>query len=449
MVRSGPRRSDNVSCPGCDKKFVLLQGLRRHLGKKLYAKYDKGLLTAAACARRGSCLKILKRRMRVVPMKRPKRVGMRRVVVLRRPAKNIAVVSGRGGLHHIPPGIEDVTSMEANGVCKKTISDGVAVVRRIPCVAAYVEDETAAQKLALYRFQFFVMYSLHATQCFAHRNLQFSESSLAIAIGDLGMSMLDDVRCFAVLYASLIASFDSLVDAVLWVMIAHMLVRPGLIEHLRNEVCSKGTRPTADGIAHVMTVLARRHGHVPSRMPPGQRTWRQVDVFSIASTQTLGAKYCGSHKVHAQLSQYDKLKSIALKLASYRGQTVDFGDIVHAIGEVGLVCYAPTGYWTVHLARVFLPGFGGITLLQGVRYTPECAHTLYNMGSGASSMILLGITEDNVYVRGRALCKCIAALGKRVGLDVSMDLSHLACAVCEAHRRNVLDTGAFSRRAGL
>jgi hypothetical protein len=224
----------------------------------------------------------------------------------------------------------------------------------------------------------------------------------------------------------------------LWVMSAHMLVRPGLIEHLRVEVCSKGTRPTADGIAHVISVLARRHGHVPSRMAAGKRTWRQVDVFSIASTQTLGAHYCGSHKINAQLLQYEKLESIALKIASYRGQTVDFGDIVGAIGGSGLACYAPRGYWTVHLARVFVPRFGGITLLDGVRYSPECARVLYKMGSGASSMILLGITEVNVYDRGLALCKCIVSLGKRLGLHVSMDFAHLACAVCEAHGRHVL-----------
>ena len=178
MVRSGPRNPDNVSCPGCAKKFVLVQGLKRHLGSKLYARHEKGLLTAAACARRGACQKFLKGRMRVVKqrlsMKRPKRVCLRRVVVLRRPAQNIAVVSGRGGLHHIPPGIEDVPSMEANGVCEQTISDGVAVVRRMPCDVAYVEDETAAQKRALYRFLLFAMYSLHATHCFVHRNLQFS-----------------------------------------------------------------------------------------------------------------------------------------------------------------------------------------------------------------------------------------------------------------------------------
>ena len=450
MGRLGKRPADNVKCIGCGKSFRLLQALKRHLGSALYAKYKKGLLTAAACARNSTCHKVLKGRMRSVkpgiPMKRSR--GLR-VVVLRRPAQNIAVVSGGRGLHRIPPGLEDVPSMETNGVCVNTISDGVGVLRRIPCVVAHVGDETGAEKRVLYRFLLFVMYSLHATQSFAHRNLYFSESSLAIAIGDVGMSMLDDVRCFAVLYVSLIASFDSLTDVVLWVMIAHMLVRPGLIEHLRVEVCSKGTRPTADGIAHVISVLARRHGHVPSRMAAGKRTWRQVDVFSIASTQTLGAHYCGSHKINAQLLQYEKLESIALKIASYRGQTVDFGDIVGAIGGSGLACYAPRGYWTVHLARVFVPRFGGITLLDGVRYSPECARVLYKMGSGASSMILLGITEVNVYDRGLALCKCIVSLGKRLGLHVSMDFAHLACAVCEAHRRNVLGVGMFSRRSGL
>ena len=332
MVRSGARSAANVSCPGCAKVFTLAHGLKRHLGAKLYGRYKKGLLTAAECAPRGPCKKILKGRTRVVRQSLRPRIS--RLVVLRRPAANIAVVCSGNAVPPILRGLEDVTSIEKDGVGAQTISDGVFVVQRIPCVASYVQGETAAKKRALYRFLLFVIYSLHATHCFMYRNLHFFESTLAIAIGDLGMSMLDNVRCFAAY---------SPTDVVLWDMIAHVLVRPGLIEHLRNDVCSKRTRPTRDGISRVMTALARRHGHVASRMPPGQRTWRQIDVFSIASTQTLGAKYCGSHQIYAQLLQYEKLESIARLVAAYSGQTVRFCDIVDAIGSARLVCYAPKG----------------------------------------------------------------------------------------------------------
>ena len=263
------------------------------------------------------------------------------------------------------------------------------------------------------------------------------------------MAMLDDVACYALLYDSLERSVGSVVDAVLWVMVAHMLVRPRLIEHLRNEVCSKNIRPTRAGISRVMDVLARRHGQVASRMPAGKRTWRQVDVFGVASTQTRGGGYCGSRKMHEQLEQYEELNSVAEKVAAYRGKKALFTDLVNAIGRAGLVCYSEKGYWTVHLARVFVPDFGGIKLVEGVKYSPECARTLYNMGEGGRSLEQLGITEWSFFTRGGALCKCIEAMSKRLGVNVCMQLPHLVCAACEAHRRYVFGGGAIMRRAGL
>ena len=47
------------------------------------------------------------------------------------------------------------------------------------------------------------------------------------------------------------------------------------------------------------------------------------------------------------------------------GATIDFQRLVDAIGMVGVVGYANGGYWTVHLARVFLPDFGGIDVFMG------------------------------------------------------------------------------------
>ena len=57
-------------------------------------------------------------------------------------------------------------------------------------------------------------------------------------------------------------------------------------------------------------------------MPAGQRDWKRIDVFCVASTQTLGAKYCGSHKLHQQVEEYEKLERIADGLAALHGQTV-------------------------------------------------------------------------------------------------------------------------------
>ena len=186
------------------------------------------------------------------------------------------------------------------------------------------------------------------------------------------------------------------------------------------------------------------------RMPPGQRTWRQIDVFGVASTQTLGAVYCGTRHLYQQLQQYDTMVLVSQRVVALRAQgMVLFGDIVDAIGKVHLKCYGPGGYWSVHLARIFVPSFSDIPLLGDVSYSPRCATILYKMGSGAASMELLGITEENVNERGTALCDCIVKLARRSGLTLRMELPHLACAVCEAHRRNVLGAGPMSRRPGL
>jgi hypothetical protein len=302
----------------------------------------------------------------------------------------------------------------------------------------------------VYRFLLLVLYSMHARVSFAGCGLYFSESTLAIGIGDVGLARVDDVQPFFVLYASLCVSFDRIRDRILWVLVAHMLVRPGIIEALRNLVCGRRLLPSVETISEVLAALARRHGLTPSREAVGQRDWKHIDVFCLASTQTLGAKYCGSHKLYQQLKEFEKLERIADGLAALHGQTVSFSAIVEVIGSVGAVSYSSKrGYWTVHLARVFVPNFGGCTFLGGVTYGPDCAKILYHMGAGALSMVLLGITDTNVYERSKALCKCITAMGRTYGFDVCMSVAHLACAVCEAHRRNGMGTGAIRRRLGL
>ena len=194
----------------------------------------------------------------------------------------------------------------------------------------------------------------------------------------------------------------------------------------------------------------RCHGQVVHRMPRGQRTWRQIDVFGVASTQSLGATYCGTKNLYLQLRQYDLMKKVAEGVVALRLKSkVCFHEIVDAIGSVGLIRYAPGGYWSVHLARIFVPSFAGIPLLRPAAYTRRCAVMLCNMGTGGSSMELFGLNEETVYTRGPALCKCICDLGRSWGLELRMELPHLACAACEAHRRSVLRAGAMVRRSGL
>jgi hypothetical protein len=96
-----------------------------------------------------------------------------------------------------------------------------------------------------------------------------------------------------------------------------------------------------------------------------------------------------------------------------------------------------------------MPDFTGVRITKEIQYSTKCAKILRNMGSGAQSMKLLGIADDDVLEKMLSLCQCIEAVGRAYGFHVRMGPAMLACAVCESHRRDVLGIGAMSRRKGL
>ncbi len=191
------------------------------------------------------------------------------------------------------------------------------------CVEGYFKDLSISERRALMRFLVLVLYFLHMQRTVALLDCWLSEHTVGIAIGTAGMAVLDDVRCFAVLDKTLLAVYDSPQDRILWIMIAHMLVRPSLIDCMRVLLGIRRTPATKEGISAIVSCLARRHGHVASRMPKGQRTWRQLDVFGVASTQTWGAKYSGSHKLYAQLCDFDTMLRVADGIVSLRMREVN------------------------------------------------------------------------------------------------------------------------------
>ena len=125
-----------------------------------------------------------------------------------------------------------------------------------------------------------------------------------------------------------------------------------------------------------------------------------------------------------------------------------FHEVCDVIGRARLTCYSVGGYWTVHLARVFVPDFCGVQLLGGIRYGGQCATLLNNMGRGSRAASELGIPAAAPMQRMIELCNAIEALGKRYGYVFKMKLSHLVCAICEGHRRGAF-TAYARRRAGL
>ena len=85
---------------------------------------------------------------------------------------------------------------------------------------------------------------MHALCTFRQKGLQASERTLAIGIGQEGTENIDDVACYRVLYEGLVRTLPDRRDVVMWMLVGHMLVRPHLIEYVKEMVCARGLSPT-------------------------------------------------------------------------------------------------------------------------------------------------------------------------------------------------------------
>ncbi len=402
-LRSPRLGDDDASCPGCLRRFASRKSLKKHLGAPRWELHRSSKLTASACASNSACQKVLRRRIAgpVSPSShRRERVSSRELIIQpMRLAGNVMLIGSLVSCRPVPDCISDVTVIESGGISLSAIDEVEMELLGMSCVEGYSEDLFISEKRAFMRFLVLVLYSLHMQRAVALLDCWLSEHTVGIAIGTAGMAVLDDVRCFAVLDKTLLAVYDSPRDRILWIMVAHMLVRPSLIDYMRVLLGIRRTPATKEGISAIVSCLARRHGHVASRMPKGRRTWRQLDVFGVASTQTWGAKYSGSHKLYAQLCDFDTMLRVADGIVSLRVREVNFVDVSNAIGLAGLVSYSPGGYWTCHLARVFIPNFSGVTVLCRIACARVCAEQLFDMGSGSRSLCELGINKKNAYER--------------------------------------------------
>ena len=302
----------------------------------------------------------------------------------------------------------------------------------------------------LLRFFVHCVASMHAGSSFRVRGLYFSENTTNIAIGTKGMEQLDDARAYKTLWDSLRESMENTADCIKWMLVAHTLVRPGIIERLRNMVCAQAIEPTKGAISKVMTVLTRRYGLVLSRVAVNERDWRKIDVFALASTVPMGSHYCGSKNMYQQLQQWDRFEKVATGIMNLSLETkeVAFSKLVSAIDGPRLTGYAPKGYWSVSLARVFDPGFCGVSLIKKMVFTQKCCEIVHDMGAGAQSMVDMGVRREYAREDMKKLADVIVKLNKTYGHETVINPGHLACAVCESHRRRG-DDGGIERRKGL
>ena len=440
MAKGRARQPNNVVCPGCERNFSYSCNLKRHLGAKRYALHEQGVLKADACVRNTNCITQAKRRFRQ---------GARVVVCA---SGGIFVASLQPGAvsKTIPADLLDVCAIEGAGIPEESMTLCADKIERVPCIRKYVQDETPLEKRNLLRLLTMTVYSMHAMLVFNAKGLSLSGTSLALGIGRSGMDMLGDATCYRSLYTSLSYAFDSPKDRILWMVVAHSIARPSLIQALHNMVCARRMPPTRANVSKIAGALARLHGFTPSRMLKGKRCWRRIDAYGNQSTNPLSSAYCGSAVLHKQIKTFGKLVAVAEDLAVYSAKDVYFSTIVQSIGKQNLTGYARKGYWTVHLARVLDPAFAGVSFYRKVKYRESCAKTIYQMGGGAKAMKCIGIGQDEAFHKMEKLCQCIETLASWYGYSASVTRNHQACLVCEAHRRNVFGgAGGVNRRPGL
>ena len=209
----------------------------------------------------------------------------------------------------------------------------------------------------------------------------------------------------------------------MWPLVAHMLVRPLLVEALTNLVCTRSLEPSEHAIDCVVTSLARRYGGADAH-----DQWHKKDVFSLASTMPRAHFYCGSGMLHMQLQQFDKMQRLADALIKKAQTTVSFSELAKCISDSGLHGYSTKGYWSLHLARILIPNFAGIHMFKKVYYTPQCCLSLMDMGEGASSITELGIRRSMPQEDVENLCWLVRRLGKYYQMQVGAFILYAVCA---------------------
>ena len=359
----------------------------------------------------------------------------------------IFVVRPRGRWYELPACIVEWQRHENEGLCFEDVS----AVSEVPEVAAYLaRAATAEQHRLLARFFHYLLYSMHATYQLYHQDVMLGEFTLCAGVGWEGVSRIADVCCFKKLFGMLQRTFSDPVHMMAWLLVGHMLLKAHAVEYLSQIVCARALEPTYAAICEVMDLVTRGvSGHAASRAAAGSRTWRQVDVFCVASTVTRGATFAGTRNLYLQLQEYEAFTALATELGRLRSQEMTFSELTRRIVRPGLKGYTRIGYWTVHLARVLDPNFGGASMLKSVTYTQTCARELLHMGEGAESLLHLGIHGASPLGGMQDLCGAVAALAKHFGFACTMAPPHLVCVACEAHRRGVFGEGIATRRQGL
>ena len=141
----------------------------------------------------------------------------------------------------MPEALRDFPKLEVEGISAEVINATATSIMAIPGVAAYCQNHKIIANPAQ-RFFVHVAYSIYVGHETKLMDVEFSENSLCIGVGD-DVMRIDDNRPFGALWRASLEAGLSLKDALVYIYFAHDLVRPAIINAIANIVKLERHKP--------------------------------------------------------------------------------------------------------------------------------------------------------------------------------------------------------------
>jgi len=150
------------------------------------------------------------------------------------------------------------------------------------------------------------------------------------------------------------------------------------------------------------------------------------------------------HKILLQqLKAFGRMEKLAQNLDVACRNGAAFSSVCSTIAQAKLAgLKGKTGYWTVNLARTFLPDLANIPWVgQGISMDPAGLELLLRMGEGSKACKLLGVDGKTSATTGpqmEAACRAVECVSRAAGSKRKCTPTQLVVMSCEAHRRGAL-----------
>ena len=428
------RNGKLVECPGCGYNPGDSRDVESHLGTWLYAR--------AASMDPETVRRLNKSNLCELYLARKNQGPARTRVGYRSELKNRSRTPPKRSM---PEALRDFSKLEVEGISTEVINATGTSIMAIPGVAAYCQNHKIIANTAQ-RFFVHLAYSIYVGHETKQMDVEFSENSLCIGVGD-DVMRIDDVRPFGVLWRASLDAGLSLKDALVYIFFAHDLVRPAIIHAIANIVKLERHKPDADYLATLLNRVLRRHAPNSKKIP------KKKDALQLGSTQTRAHLYGGTAVSRRKLrNQWSVVHDMVEELVTLVAKDCKYSEVTSAIASHGIEGMGVvTGYWINHFARLLTPSSSGVVMKGTIVIDPDGCRQLYSMGEGSKALTLLGVTKQNAHTALPALCRAVESLSEAIGYPKTVTEAQIVISACESHRRNGLKKvrGSICRRAGL